>query len=298
MGAVTPCAATLFGGTHGGDRDEDGANPGAAQAPPPDIPGCPICSRACPGWQDVLHPWPGRGRKVPGESEKGGPGTHHPWVMLRWEPVQAGTESRRVHVGRSQAPARGLTLKKKMVYLFQDLPFFFFLLFCCFYLYFKKSGAKVQKKSVAERQRFRNHSAERTQARNTEHEPNTPTTRPNYDWIFCFPLYKTHQSMPRSGKGHSGGRRRLWMRGGAWLPRRSRSRPRLSRQVVLEAIELPHVLLPFAAVVLGRRRVVDVERLLVLQAGFQRVLQLVGSAGIILRERRGSGPGRDGGETQ
>lgn len=88
------------------------------------------------------------------------------------------------------------------------------------------------------------------------------------------------------------------MRGGAWLPRRSRSRPRLSRQVVLEAVELPHVLLPFAAVVLGRRRVVDVERLLVLQAGFQRVLQLVGSAGIILRERRGSGPGRDGGETQ
>lgn len=38
LGAVTPCAATLFGGTHGGDRDGDGANPGAAQAPPPDIP--------------------------------------------------------------------------------------------------------------------------------------------------------------------------------------------------------------------------------------------------------------------
>lgn len=68
-------------------------------------------------------------------------------------------------------------------------------------------------------------------------------------------------------------------------------RPRRSRQVVLEAVQLPRLLLPFAAVVLGRRRVVDVERLLVLQAGFQRVLQLVGSAGIVLRER-GGGQGR------
>lgn len=57
-----------------------------------------------------------------------------------------------------------------------------------------------------------------------------------------------------------------------------------SRQVVLQAVELATLLLPFAAaaVVLGRRRVVDVKGLLVLQAGFQGVLQLVGSAGVIL----------------
>jgi len=68
-------------------------------------------------------------------------------------------------------------------------------------------------------------------------------------------------------------------------------RPPGSRQVVLQTVELAAVLLPFAAaaVVLGRRRVVDVERLLVLQAGFQGVLQLVGSAGVVLLGKMGWG---------
>lgn len=130
---------------------------------------------------------PGRGSEVLGEGDKGGSGTRHPQVTLKGDPVEAGTGSCRVRVGRLQAPARGLTLKKKKVYLFQDLPFFFFSsFFVVFTCISKKVGQKVQKKSVAERQRFRNHSAERTQARNTEHEPNTPTTRPNYYWNFFF----------------------------------------------------------------------------------------------------------------
>ncbi|XP_054373341.1 uncharacterized protein LOC129046940 [Molothrus ater] len=139
-----PC----LGGPYG---DRDGANPGAAQAPPPDIPGCPSCSQTCPGWRDELHPWPGRGRKVPGEGDKGEPGTQHPRVMLRGDPVEAGAESlsgdMNGHDGRSQAPARGLTLKKKKVYLFQDLTFFFspFLLFLP--VFQKKWGKSTKKVS-------------------------------------------------------------------------------------------------------------------------------------------------------
>lgn len=73
-----------------------------------------------------------------------------------------------------------------------------------------------------------------------------------------------------------------------------------SRQVVLQAVELAAVLLPFAAaaVMLGRRRVVDVKWLLVLQAGLQGVLQLVGSTGVILPgEMEGSGDDHDMGDT-
>lgn len=85
------------------------------------------------------------------------------------------------------------------------------------------------------------------------------------------------QEICTAGDGRAGSRSRLLL-----LP--------CSRQVVLQTVELAAVLLPFA-VVLGRRRVVDVKRLLVLQAGFQGVLQLVGSAGVVLQERWG----REGG---
>lgn len=83
---------------------------------------------------------------MPGEGEKGGPGTHHPRVMLRWESVQAGTESRRVHVGRSQAPARGLTLKKKWFIYFKIFLFFFFPPFLLFLPVFQKKWGKSTKK--------------------------------------------------------------------------------------------------------------------------------------------------------
>lgn len=94
---------------------------------------------------------PGTGRKLPGEGDKGGPGTQHPRVRLRGDPVGAGSESlsgdRTVRVGRSQAPARGLTLKKKKkVYLFQDLPFFFSPPFLLFLPVFQKKWGKSTKK--------------------------------------------------------------------------------------------------------------------------------------------------------
>lgn len=247
----------------------------------------------CPGRQDLLHPWPGTGRKVPGEGDKVGAGTHHPRVTLRWDPVEAGTESlpghMNVRVGRSQAPARGLTLKKKRFIYFKIFLFFFPSFFVVFTCISKKVGQKYKKSQL------RNGKGLETTARNepkretrsTNQTP--PTTRPNDYWNFRFPLYKTHQSMPRSGTGRAG---REEDAGPAWLPAPAPG----SRQVVLQAVQLPRLLLPFAALVLGRRRVVDVEGLLVLQAGFQRVLQLVGSAGIVLRERGGSGQGGDGGE--
>lgn len=195
LGRLTPNPAGILGScTEGGCWSRSGWEPsprvqprclggpmvgtGMGWSKPRSSPGTSSRHPGCPGRQDLLHPWPGTGRKVPGEGDKVGAGTHHPRVTLRWDPVEAGTESlpghMNVRVGRSQAPARGLTLKKKKGLFISRSSFFFSLLFCCFYLYFKKSGAKVQKKSVAERQRFRNHSAERTQARNTEHEPNTP----------------------------------------------------------------------------------------------------------------------------
>lgn len=137
---------------------------------------------------------------------RGGLGTYHPpWVMLRWELGEQGPNLLCL-CQEIAGTGKRLNLKKKKKFYFK-----IFLFFCCFYLYFKKSGVKVQKKSVAEWQRFRNHSAELTQAIDTEHKPNTPTTRRGqrpftaFGFVlllinFCFPLYKTHQSMPRSGK--------------------------------------------------------------------------------------------------
>lgn len=64
-----------------------GMEQGAAQAPLPNIPGCPGCTPAPPGWQhpagtplrwDAVHPRTSRAREVPREGKEGGPGTHPP----------------------------------------------------------------------------------------------------------------------------------------------------------------------------------------------------------------------------
>jgi len=118
---------------------------------------------------DALHP---------GMVEGGTPGTRHPpRVMLGWDPGEQGPNPLCL-CQEIAGTGKRLNFKKKKKFYFKIFLFFFFVVVVVvFNWYFKKSGVKVQKKSVAERQRFRNHSAELTQAIDTEHNPNTPTTR-------------------------------------------------------------------------------------------------------------------------
>lgn len=167
LGRLTPNPSGILGScTEGGCWSRSGWEPsprvqprclggpmvgtGMGWSKPRSSPGTSSRHPGCPGRQDLLHPWPGTGRKVPGEGDKVGAGTHHPRVTLRWDPVEAGTESlpghMNVRVGRSQAPARGLTLKKKKGLFISRSSFFFFPPFLLFLPVFQKKWGKSTKK--------------------------------------------------------------------------------------------------------------------------------------------------------
>lgn len=59
-----------------------------------------------------------------------------------------------------------------------------------------------------------------------------------------------------------------------------------SCQVVKDTVDVHNVWIPFAALVLGRERVLNVKGFFVLQASLGQILDLLRSVGVLLEDRR------------